>query len=114
VRPGQTATLDAHMTAGGTLPGTVTNQAGVPQFGSIYVYNARTGDPAAWNFDTGFDPAGTFTVTQLATQQVKVEYYVSGDTRCWYRNRSTFARATSVSVTAGAAAPPIALVDCNG
>jgi hypothetical protein len=114
VRPSQTATLDAHMTAGGTLPGTVTNQAGVPQFGSIYVYNALTGDPAAWNFDTGSDPAGNFTVTQLATQPVKVEYYVSGDTRCWYRNRSTFARATSVSVTAGAAAPPIALVDCNG
>jgi hypothetical protein len=113
VTAGATAILDAHVTAGGTLPGSVADRAGNAQFGYVWVYNARTGDPATSSYNTDSTPLGSFTVKGLATQTVRIEYYVSGDSNCWYRDQRGFATATEVPVTAGIAAPPITLVDCN-
>jgi hypothetical protein len=114
VRPGTTATLDAHLKTGGTLSGTVADRAGKPQFGYLYAYNAETGDFAAWQQNTRFDPAGTFTIKGIATQKIKVEYFVAGPASCWYLDKASFRTATPIPVRAGTAAPPVALVDCNG
>jgi protocatechuate 3,4-dioxygenase beta subunit len=115
VRPGGTATLDAQLKPGGTVSGTVTDRAGQPVFGYLRVYNADTGDFAAWGQTTAFDPAGSFTVKGIATQKVKVEYLVNGEpASCWYLDKTSFRTATPVPVKAGAAVPPVRLVDCNG
>ena len=110
VRPGYTATLDARVVDGGTVSGTVVDRSGTPGFASIYAYNARTGDFAAFDTSSAPNLQAPFTIKGLATQRVKIEYVAAGD--CWYLDKSTFASATKLPVTAGAAVGPLTLVDC--
>jgi hypothetical protein len=110
VRPGGTTTLDTRVVRGGTVSGTVVDRAGTPEFAFVNAYNARTGDFAA--FDTSSEPTqqASFAIKGLATQQVKIEYVATGD--CWYLDKSTFASATKLPVTAGATVGPLTLLDC--
>jgi hypothetical protein len=111
VRSGAAATLDTRMVDGGTVTGTVVDGAGTPRFAEVDAYNARTGDFAAGSTTTAPSQEAPFAVRGLATQTVKLEYRAAGD--CWYRDRTSFATATPLPVTAGATVGPLTLVDCG-
>jgi hypothetical protein len=109
VTAGTTTALDARVVTGGTVSGTVVDRSGSPVFASVNVYNSRTGDFAASSTTSQPTEGSPFTVKGLATQQVKLEYVATGD--CWYRNKTGFATATKVAVTAGANVGPLTVVD---
>lgn len=111
VRAGGTTTLDARMYPGGTVSGAVVDGAGSPVFASVNAYNARTGDFAADSTTSAPSEGQPFVVRGLATQQVKIEYSVTGS--CWYLNKGSFAAATRLPVAAGADVGPLTLVDCT-
>lgn len=111
VTAGATTTLDTRMVTGGTISGSVVDRSGSPVFASVDVFNARTGDFAAASTTSQPTEGEPFVVKGLATQQVKLEYQATGD--CWYRNKTSFAAATRLAVTAGANVGPLTLVDCG-
>ena len=110
VTPGATGRMDARVVDGGTVTGTVVDRSGTPLDASVYAYNARTGDFASYGASTSSNLDRSFVVKGLATQQVKIQHLATGD--CWYRNRTTFASAVKVAVTAGASTGPLTLTDC--
>jgi len=76
VRPGQAATADASLPAAGKLTGHVTG-ADIPlQFVYVVAANARTGDWAAP--EARIRAGAEYTLSGLATQQVRLEYQGKG------------------------------------
>jgi hypothetical protein len=113
VSAGETTTMDVGLVPAGTITGRVITPTGDPAFGYMTAYNARTGDLAAasrstYDFDTGAYRIGT-----LATQQVKIEYFVDGASTCWYDSAPDFAAGTAVPVQSGATTTGIDLVECR-
>lgn len=107
VWPGAHTTANASLVPGGVITGRTMDQEG-PAFGYVYTYNARTGDIIDWT--TPMDASNQYTINSLATQDVKIQYYV--DTNCWYRGAADFASATPVAVTAGQTTGGVDLGPC--
>jgi carboxypeptidase family protein len=76
VRSGQAVTADASLPAGGTLTGHITGADLPLQFVYVVATNARTGDWAAP--DAGIRTGAEYTLSGLATQQVRLEYQGKG------------------------------------
>ncbi len=98
VSVGQTTTEDAHLGAGATISGRITNTAS-RQEGFVTVYNAITGDPVASH--TTSDENGNFQLTGIAGPQfVRINFqdgFVNG-TSGWYRHAPEFGSATPIPV----------------
>jgi hypothetical protein len=102
VRAGQTTTENAHLGVGATISGRVTNTAGrLP--GTVFVYNAITGDMVAGWANT--DENGNFQLAGVAGPQfvrVKFDDGVVNGTTGWYRHTQSFGSATPILVRPGA------------
>lgn len=110
VRPNATTTANATLVPGGSISGRTLNQQGQPDFGYVYTYNARTGDI----LDSTTPPpdgTGQYTIAGLATQDVKIQYYV--EVNCWHHDATDFASATPVHVTAGETTAGVDLGPCH-
>ena len=100
VRAGTTKTgVNAALTAGGVITGTVTNSAGHPLArGCVFVIGA------AGNASSSTAADGTYSVSGLATGTYDVEFFSSSycfGQSLWYGGASTQPGATPVTVTAG-------------
>jgi hypothetical protein len=104
VSAGQTITVNADMVPGARITGHS------PSFSSMWAYNAQTGDFAASGGFSQFD--GLYELTNLATQNVKIEYSPAGQGQCWYPAVPDFRRATPIPVTAGQTTNGIDLTTC--
>jgi hypothetical protein len=105
VTVGTTATgINATMAAGGTISGTVSNASTGAKLAGICVYAYDS-----TNTYSGFgttSSTGTYKITNLTPANYYVEFYAgcSGSSNYltqWYKNASTSAQATLVTVTAG-------------
>ncbi len=56
---------------------------------------------------------GGYTLRALATQDLRIEYFMSGPT-CWYNRRLSEQDADPVHVVSGATTAGVDLVDCSG
>jgi hypothetical protein len=92
------ATLDASLTAGHTITGHITMPAGTSA--TVYAYSATTGEYATRIAPVAAD--GTYTLTGLAPQTVKISVEVTSTTpptTTWYGG-TTFATATPLTIPA--------------
>lgn len=110
VRPNDTVTANAALDPAGIISGRTLNQQGTPEFGYVTTYNARTGDILDWTSSPP-NETGEYAINGLATQDVKIQYYVEVD--CWHRDAADFASATPVPVTAGQTTGGVDLGPCN-
>lgn len=110
VRPNTQTPVDATLTPAGVITGRTLNQQGTPAFGYIYTYNARTGDIVDWTTPLP-NGTGDYVINGLATQDVKIQYYV--EVNCWHRDAPDFASATPVHVTAGQTTASVDLGPCR-
>jgi hypothetical protein len=114
VQPGQSSTADLSMVASGTISGRALKPTGEATFAhAIIARNARTGDLAAPPTTTTNFTTGAYQLRALATQQVKIEYFISSMT-CWYDRVQSAAYARPVQVQSGVETTGIDLVDCAG
>ena len=112
VRAGQATTADRSMVAAGTVTGRALTPDGAPAFANnVIARNARTGDLAGPPTTTTNFSTGGYRLQALATQNVRIEYFMTGPT-CWYDHQPDFAHATPVAVASGVETPNIDLVDC--
>ncbi|WP_345432587.1 hypothetical protein [Actinoallomurus vinaceus] len=84
---------------GGQLQGQVQDQNGQPVQGGtdVKLFNAQTGDQIGDSSQT----SANYSFTGLATQDIKIEFWVSGHGWTWYRQASSWQDATVVHVTKG-------------
>ncbi|WP_203997736.1 carboxypeptidase-like regulatory domain-containing protein [Virgisporangium aurantiacum] len=100
VRAGRTATENARLLPGATLAGQVNAATGTPTYGSVTVYNARSGDVLA-TVTSDFN-GQTSAIAGLAPQQVKIRVAIPGAPGpCWYDRQSTFETATRFPIPPG-------------
>ena len=101
VRAGRVAREDARLVAGARATGLITGPDGQPRFASAWAYNTVSGDYAAAYGPT--DETGAYTVGGLAAQDVKVQATpaIAGGMSTWYRDATSFATASPISVPAG-------------
>lgn len=102
VASGQIAAMDTRLVKGGVLAGKVTRSGAPVSFGSVWSYNARTGDSASPAY-ANVGPDGTFALGGHRGQEVYVRYW--SENECWYGRVQPGSRrpaaAVPVSVTAG-------------
>jgi hypothetical protein len=110
VSPGSATTADTSLVPAGKVTGRTADQHGTPAFGYIHVYNARTGDLVTWTSSL-IDGTNRYTIDGLATQDIKIQYYV--DANCWYGGGTDFASAAPLHVTAGQTITGIDLGPCG-
>jgi hypothetical protein len=108
VQPNATVTADAALVPGGSVNGRTLDEQGNPSTVFAYVYNARTGDILDWATSNW---TSEYTIKGLATQRIKIQYYM--DANCWYRDAADFTSATRISVTAGQTTGGIDLRPCT-
>lgn len=114
VRPGQTTTADISMVPSATITGRALRSTGEASFANgIIVRNTRTGDLAADSTSSSDFETGGYVARGFATQDVKIEYFMTGDA-CWYDNKRNERNAKTVHVQSGATTGGIDLVDCSG
>jgi hypothetical protein len=92
---GGTANLDACLRATGTVTGRIVNTSLPNQFITVFAINARTGDFAGPLARVA--GAAEYTLTGLATQQVLVGFYRSGDDILWYPDPVAIAAGDTVT-----------------
>jgi hypothetical protein len=99
-----TSGIDAQLTAGGRITGTVTAGSGAPATGASVMLTDSGGEPVSrWG---SVRPDGTYAITNLApgTYQVRFDGPPgAGDIEQYYTGADSPATATAVSVTSGAA-----------
>lgn len=110
VWPNGNTTHNTSLVPGGVITGRTFDQQGTPAFGYIYTYNARTGDIVDMT-TTLPDETRRYTINSLATQDVKIQYYV--DANCWHRDATDFASATPIPVVAGQTIGGVDLGPCR-
>lgn len=113
VQAGQSTEANIEMVEGGRISGRGLTSAGQPATShSIVAHNARTGDLATlWTNGSAWND-GRYELRGLATQDVTIEYFISGRT-CWYDRALSRHEATPVHVEAGATTTGIDLVNCS-
>jgi hypothetical protein len=109
VWPGYATNANTSLVPAGGVTGHTADQHGAPAFGYIDVYNARTGDIVERTTSL-VDGTNRYTVEGLATQDIKIRYYV--DANCWYGGGTDFASAPSLHVDAGQTVTGIDLGPC--
>ncbi|TWP49573.1 carboxypeptidase regulatory-like domain-containing protein [Lentzea tibetensis] len=98
---GFTTDQNASLVASGQITGRTLDKQDKPKFGYVYGYNARTGDIVGW---TSSDwTSGAYALKSLATQDVRLEYWI--DRSC--------SRQAPVGVVAGQATSGVDLKDCS-
>jgi hypothetical protein len=100
VTAGQTSPgPDAVLPQGGRLQGQVQDQNGQPVQGGteIKLFNAQTGD----QISDSSQGSANYSFTGLASQDIKIEFWVSGGGWTWYRQAFGWQGATIVHVTQG-------------
>jgi len=110
VSPGSATTADTSLVPAGKVTGRTADQHGTPAFGYITVYNARTGDIVT-RTSSLVDGTNRYTIDALATQDIKIQYYV--DANCWYGGGTDFASAAPLHVNAGQTITGIDLGPCG-
>jgi hypothetical protein len=100
VQSGMVTTADARLMPAGALAGRTLERDGSPFDGSVRVsaFNKLTGDYAGEEGDGWY---GTYSLTGLAAQQIKIQYWADGRSRIWYKNAPSWDEASPVAVQAG-------------
>jgi hypothetical protein len=100
---GVTSKIDAVLTPGGAIAGTVTNKAGKPlPFACVSVVEARTGLPVPGYINQRFAINGKYKITGLPAGEYKVQFAGCGGRygSQWFRHRATEGSADPVRVRA--------------
>jgi hypothetical protein len=97
---GRTATANARLLPGATLAAQVNAANGTPTYGSVMLFNARSGDLLGIT-TTDFN-GQTAGFGGLAPQQVKIAVGIPGaQGGCWYNRQTSFDTATRYTVPKG-------------